>query len=328
VRTYLSFFVALPVGFFLCVAFFVILLNHELGVPTYTSAWAKYLYDRKEALAAHIHQPKLLLVGGSATLFGLNAGTIQAETGVPTVNFGTHAGLQAIYILHRVELTARPGDTVLLVLEYGIYSLASHVVGDDYILARDPSYFRQLSWLEKLEMAERVPWKRLREKPMAPLVPIVPKDVTPFSVGPETIDDHGDEMYNVKVQDPAAKAKNIRDGTITPLPNGGFFSGEPPGLVEFLRWARNHQVRVLATFPQSVYKPQYDGPEFRLACQQVENFYAGHGVPVLGTPQEALLPEVEFYNDIYHLLHGPAIERTKRLVPYLMPYMSSGRITK
>src|ERR1035437_2430394 len=116
----------------------------NLGVPSPGSRWAFEVNQQKRRVADQTASPRLLLVGGSATLFGLSAKEIEAQTGWHTINLGTHAALGTTYILHLAEQTAGPGDTVLLVLEYELYTYGklngAWVVNllVDSIVSRDP----------------------------------------------------------------------------------------------------------------------------------------------------------------------------------------------
>ncbi len=322
-RVPLRFFIALPLGLIVGAGFFLALIYHQLGVPTQQAAWCHYLIVKKQALASRLTGPKLLLVSGSSTLFGLSARTIQEETGFPTVNFGLHAGLGTSYILQVAERNARPGDYVLLSLEYEADEVdtISPVVRDDYLLAEDTDSFRHLPLIEKIQMAIRIPYKRLdlTRHPYRPR-PTPPDQASPYSLGVETIDDYGDEIYNVHPYDSPSRTSTL--GMFCSLKDG-----YPPGdqpfrtTLAFCRWAKANHVTVLATFPSVLYRPEYDLPAALAAIRRTQDFYASQGIPVLGTAREAMLPADQYYDTIYHLTHAAAIERTRRLVPYLKPWL-------
>ena len=102
-----KFLAALVTGFILVVLVTVIAFCLNLGVPIAgTSSWASELNQKKRALAAQVPSPKLLLVGGSATLFGISAREIEKQTGFRTVNLSTHASLGTPYILHLAQAAA------------------------------------------------------------------------------------------------------------------------------------------------------------------------------------------------------------------------------
>src|ERR1022692_1229931 len=88
-----SFLVALLAGFLLMFGLLVGAFCLNLGVPSPSSRWAFELNQKKRHMADQAASPRLLLVGGSATLFGLSAKEIEAQTGCHTINLGTHAAL-------------------------------------------------------------------------------------------------------------------------------------------------------------------------------------------------------------------------------------------
>jgi len=109
-----NFITAFAAAFFLVFGLTVAGFCLNLGVRSNSSQWAFDINEKKMRLAAQTGSPKLLLVGGSATLFGVSAREIQNQTGFRTINLGTHASLGTSYILYLAQEAAKPGDTVLL----------------------------------------------------------------------------------------------------------------------------------------------------------------------------------------------------------------------
>ena len=70
--------------------------------------------------------PRLLLVGGSGTAFGVDSQLLEDSLHLPVVNLAIHADLGLPFILRQVQSVARPGDVVLLIPEYLLGR------GDDY----------------------------------------------------------------------------------------------------------------------------------------------------------------------------------------------------
>ena len=65
---------------------------------------------------------KTLVVGGSATLFGVDSGAIERATGAPVLNFGLHAGLDIDLLLAEASTFIDQNDRVVLPLEFDHYS--------------------------------------------------------------------------------------------------------------------------------------------------------------------------------------------------------------
>jgi len=321
------FILGLACGLLLAIGLFVSLLFTQLGQRTNSSSWASDLIEKKEALAAAIPGPKLLIFGGSGTTFGVSAQRIQEITGVPSVNMGTHAGLNMDLILHLARKTARPGDTVLLVPEYELYASMSEWEGhDDYILAHDAAFFHQMSWIDKIYMATRIPFKRIqkgfaiRRKPEVP-----PRPHSPYTDGASFINGYGDETGN-PASERLLHATNL-DIRSTVLVNG-LYSASGFGFDQirvFARWAKAHRVKVLATFPNIMQRAEYEGPNADAAIKTITDFYAEVSVPVVGTAREAMMPPDDYFDTYYHLTREAAAKRSERLALALRPYLNPGK---
>ena len=85
------------------------------------TAWLRGLYERKEAAARRIAEPKIVLIGGSGTHYSFSAEYLAKRTGIPAVNLGTHAGLGLEYLLYRARRSLRPGDVAVLAIEPPLY---------------------------------------------------------------------------------------------------------------------------------------------------------------------------------------------------------------
>jgi hypothetical protein len=320
------FILGLACGLLLAMGVFVALLYTQLGVATLSAKWAHDIMEKKRALAEAAPGPRLLLVGGSGTTFGLSAQEIQKRTGRQTLNMGTHAGLNLDYILYWARQVARPGDTVLLVPEYELYVSDSWEARDNYILAYDPAFFHRMSFFDKIAMATRVPFKRIqkgfanRRKPEPP-----PRPHPPYTDGASFIDEFGDETGNPAAQRPAQAANlDIKSEVLV----NGLAGDDDFGfdqIREFLRWATAHQVKVLATFPNIRHQPEYDTPKADEAIKTITDFYKSLGIPVVGNAREVMLPSDQFFDTYYHLTREAAVERTDRLVPELKPYLDADK---
>jgi hypothetical protein len=317
--------VGLPAGLVVAFGIFAALTWLRLGVPTPGSNWCRQMQQKKEAIAAAVEGPRLLVVGGSSVLFGIQAELIQRETGRPTINLGTHAALGPRYLLHRARAVARPGDTILLALEYELYEWGDadgsrwmDAIYVDYLLSSDPDYFRSLPVARLFEVAMRQPIRQLRRavksrfnpKPI-PAVPIY--DVANLNANGD-LTGHGAAQRpgrNLDVEQPHA---NLVQGLQT---NGGAWQI----VADFCHWAETNQVRVLATFPNLAHQPEYDALAGQQAPAAIEQFYRAHHVPIVGTAREAMRPKEDYFDTRYHLTEEAAAERTRRLIAALKPIL-------
>lgn len=299
------------------------------GVPTVSSAPLCALLAEKRRIARSLAAsgPRLFLVAGSSTHFGISAAQIEAALGRPTVNYGNSGALSLDVMLGDVRRLARPGDWVLLVPEYSHYDRASiNSVLVDYLLACAVDSLRDLPLAQRIEAVFAPSPLRLGAGIAARLgldgaaealayldqpLPLGERYVADVKIGPR-----GDGLVN-------------RRAAITPKLRGrvaGFralplsFRPDSDGLLAlaaFASWARAQGVRVLATWPNALRFDAYreTGPQgfFR----RVEAFYGALGVPVLGTPEAAMFEAGDFYDTNYHLHDEAVARRTEALVPLL-----------
>lgn len=315
------FLLALASGFILALGIFVGLLYTQLGVPTVSSSWAYGITQGKLEIAHRITGPKLILVGGSATLFGLDAEIIQRETGIPTVNLGTHAGIGLDYILDLAKRAAQPGDTVLLIPEYQLYADPfGSELRDDYILSRAPEFFHRLSWYDKIDMATRVPFKRFQKGWRNRRHPEkAPRPHPPYTDGAASLNANGDETEN-QAADRPAWGPNM--DLLPPCLTDGLDTDDTPGfraLADFIAWAKARQITVLATFPPMINHPEYRNFPALQTFTTITDFYRAHQVPMIGTPEENLLPAADFFDTFYHLTRESAVAHTEHFIPELKP---------
>jgi hypothetical protein len=318
-----KFFAGLVAGFMLALGLTATAFSLNLGVATGTSRWAFQLNQIKRQLAARTPSPKLLLVGGSATLFGVSAREIQRQTGMGTVNLSTHAALGTTYILDLAQKAAKPGDTVLLVLEYELYNYGKmeQTWADkllvDYLVSRDPAFVRRLSLREQWTIFMLTSHSRLLEGLKNRLRAERPYDDEGMGVySTRHLNQWGDLTQHTKAhrlvqRDPILRTKSALGRGLSEHPLGF----DP--IAAFCGWARTNHIRVLATFPNIRDRPDYHTPVAERSARTIKDFFTSLGVPVIGDYTDALLPDDDLLDTIYHPTEEAALARTQRLIPKL-----------
>ena len=302
------------------------LIYFQLGVPTRASIWAYEINQKKLQRAASIQQPKLLLVGGSATLFGVQAELIESRLNYPTINLGTHAGLGSAYMLHLVRQAAKPGDTVVLAFEYNTFGsgvVRRDAVYVDYLFARDPKYFLALPWTSKFQVAMLMTMPRLRKGVRNRFRP-ESTQLAPGVYDPNELDAHGDQLGNEARNRPVKRDhRYVSEGALT-------LRGlkEAPAfelIAEFVRWARANNIRVFATYPNILEHPAYRTSAAKETLGQVEEFYKRLQVPMIGSFEQSMMPPSMFFDTCYHMTREGAAIRTERLIPHLAAILNRER---
>lgn len=136
----------------------------QLGNPHPNNAWIEEANDYKRQLAQAQSSPKILVVAGSAAMFGVNSQYLEDAYHRPTVNLGVNAGISLPAILHGAERTIKPGDLVLLPLEYPLYNKKEAVSSSLVHWANShPETLLQLPFKRALEVFFKTSYTRILE---------------------------------------------------------------------------------------------------------------------------------------------------------------------
>ena len=319
------FLLCLPLGLALAFGLYTALFWLQLGAPTLSSRWTYELFERKMRIAAGLKRPALFLLGGSATLFGLNAAQIERDTGLPTVNFGTHAALWPDYIFKQVRPALRAGDTVVLAPEYELYfwnrpratALAEDVLLD-YLVARDPAYLAGLPWRDRFTVFMCMPLTRLKYGVRSRLFGLPARPPEPV-YDARWLEGHGDQTHHAGGSDQRKPAvvRRVDATVLRPLP------ADTRGWEEirkFCAWAAAHGVRVIAAYPPLARRPEYSPAVTGGLARWIQDGYAKLGVPMLGKPEDAMYADDQFFDSCYHLTEEGASAHTTNLVRLLQAH--------
>ncbi|NEO92592.1 MAG: hypothetical protein F6K56_21070 [Moorea sp. SIO3G5] len=318
---YLRYFQSIFSGLLISCLIFLFAVLFQIGAPTESSRWTDEIYTIKSNIANSIETPKLVIVAGSNALFGISCSQIHQETFVSCLNGATYAGLGIDYILTRARSWLKPGDLVLLPLEYEHYTDDGKPTAAliDYLLARDPKYLLSLNLINQFRFISGIPWKRVQEG-------IVVKFKTPQpwndSYHSETINKYGDEIANRKADMTKRHIKKI--AKTNPLNQIGESITSSHGIstiIKFINWCKNHNIKVIATWPNTIWFDVYQEPRKQDFFKSIENFYQRRSVPILGKPEDFMYDKSMFYDTSYHLHDLGVNHRTKQLIDLIQPYL-------
>lgn len=125
----------------------------QLGAPRTAEYWIYGEKILKTHLAKKITSPKLIVISGSNALYGINSELISKKIHRPVVNMGIHAGLPLDWLFTLAETVAKPGDILILPLEWEYY-MNSFVFPSSWVFrqvaAWDIDYFYSLNLIRKL----------------------------------------------------------------------------------------------------------------------------------------------------------------------------------
>jgi hypothetical protein len=272
--------------------------------PTPDITWIRDLYRHKDAALARIPGPRLLLVGGSAVHFGFDADRITAALGIEAFNYGAHGGLDLTYLLDRAERAARPGDTVLLAIEYPLFRTAVPFTALPvfYSSFHDKRFWQRMPaglWLDYASQYDprlvvRAATDNLTHWKRAPL------SERGGGYLAATIDARGSERGATRtaVTQRMRQQVALDRQVIRPLDRHSPGSRAVAG---FVRRQQERGVAVLAGWPPSQWRPEYREPAAHCLFAELRAFWEDLGVAVIGTPEQFMVPEEAVYDTSFHM---------------------------
>jgi hypothetical protein len=199
----------------------------------------------------------------------------------------------------------QPGDVVLLALEYNHYVSDGPTAGAvDYILGCGRGYFLALPLNEKLQYIFGLRLSRIYESWIFNPTVIAKRgdqsNLTPW----------GDMKLIPEVFPPLSGPDRIRMSLYRPMPiimNPRSHGAQT--IAAFVAWAKEHNVKVIGTWPNTIDFPEY---AHATGFEEIRRFYGGLGVRMVGDVSSSLLPLSMFYNTQYHLnIEGTRVRSTQ-----------------
>ena len=319
-----SYWISLVVTLLLLSALWSLLFRLQLGQPVPGARWMAEAYALKQARAAALPSPKVVVLAGSNALFSLDSGRLEAAWGRPVVNLGVNAALGLDYILRSAEPYLNPGDLVLMPLEYPLYQgdttpsaqLLDHVVG------QDPDYWRGRPLHERAAFVARLPAARLlaglRRQP-DPLPPGA------GLYGGQHLDARGDYTHNdperltpeeraaVEAAHAAARAKRHTYGR-DDRPNALGWRR----LRAFQRRLQARGVTLWLAPPTLMDQPSYhQDPRERRYYETLPERVRALGLSFFGEPRAFMYAPEDFFDTPYHLTAAARARHTQALIERL-----------
>lgn len=287
----------------LLLGWFIWQFNGE-GAELSIYAATRVKHDRLDAAPS----PRAIVVGGSSLLYGIDSPRLGEATGYNVVNMGLIGGLRLEFMLREVEHSTRPGDLVILGLEYPQFTQAASAAGTQVlmrVLLNRPSSIRFLSWehwrllgdggvLEELGIAFRQAFKNVtsgsREESERPINEY--GDLVQFH--------HVDKEPNGATQ--RAIPRRLRWEII---------EANIERVNEFARTVRASGADVVYVYPP--FSRTYWESDRDRAVAFHEALLERLDVPIIATQRAMIQPSPNFINDSYHLWGAGVRAHTDRI---------------
>ena len=295
-----GFFWGVLIGVFCWSLGWAVLIFGQLGRPHPDNAWVIGVYDAKiQAIENIINKPKLLIVGGSASLFGIDSSTLSKELGMPSVNFGTNAGVGTHALPDKADAYVGEGDLILMPLEYRLllwdgfpsYVTLSWALQHPSDLLR--WNFKSLMWGFWHLPAARV-WQGYSK------LQLTLASERPY--GPHRINHHGDQILTEASE--RSKEQWLKLIRHPPERYDEYLSASTYGLNLWEYYWRRWQARgacLLVIPPPFLDHSSYHTPASEEFFDGIPERVRSRGVDYLGKPQDVFFPVEAMFDTNYHL---------------------------
>ncbi|RJP84136.1 MAG: hypothetical protein C4518_19725 [Desulfobacteraceae bacterium] len=312
-KKYKKYVISILCAFFILYGLSVVWVLTGYFCPKNDTFWVNHLYQKKEAYAQSIHEPKIVIVSGSSGLYGVSAEKIEQHFKIPTVNLSTHAGLRDYYY-HRAKKTLRAGDLVILAPEYTQYFFDSSMsdVKSDYILNFDRSCLKNLPVAEQFQILKTYahPWKIMRDGCLFFMKQ--KKGTLDTLCSSRVLNRNGDIVGGFGTKKYSIELISLMPGRFDPEKYGmKKFSG-------FIHWCETEGVQILVTWPGTppLINTALNEP-YSLFTDALMAFLSHSGVEILGQPKDFFMPESYMFDTIYHLNPEGIQFRTAKIIGLL-----------
>jgi hypothetical protein len=323
-------------------AIFAAAFVYQLGAPVAAEYWVPEIKTVKLFLAGRIVGRKLIVLGGSNALFGLDSTRIETETGIPTVNLAIHAGLSLDYLVVYARPVLRPGDLLVLTLEYSYFESdnANAWWFSSNVMAWEPEYVSTLGPVGAVAFVLSTSTKRVVEGVFSQISRERlrqvygrrvrdPREVIdqanknwregghqrstdPYSF--LSIDEHGDVQSNIG----SFYHDDPETASVPPFPEA---SAPWRRLDRLARQCKADGIRLFLAWPALPDSAgRYQG-QARRNLAQIRRRAEMLGLTTLGDPTEYALDRRYFFNTEYHLNQEGRELRTRTLLSHLVPQL-------
>lgn len=313
-----SFLVGLGAGALVLALTLTALVLGQSGRPHMGSLWVDQTVEKKLKAAREAGSPKILLISGSNSMFGINSGMLETAYGRPVVNLGVNAGLLLPLVLANAKPALGPGDIALVPLEYPLYHYNGEInqVLVDYLLSRADRFWEQPLWT-RLRVIAHAPLPRLLEGYKG----LPPEFVLTGFYGPHRVDERGDQIGTSRalrtppLQQELAATPIRRYGREAPTDAEGWRI-----LADFGAYARSRGTCLIFVPPAFMERPEYrNDPIERGFYENLPARVRSLGFAYVGRPFDFMMPPDDFLNTDYHLVDEARQKFTLKLVEALGP---------
>lgn len=312
----------LLIGIFTAGVSWEVLLFFVKDKPVPNAVFTQSIIDAKlvsEVLKSE--NPKVLFVGGSNVLFGVDSKQFSQSTGIPSINFGCAAGMGPELILDLISNHLSSEDLVVMNWEYEHFRFERSGIIDltylNLLMSYQHEFKRKLPFIDQRHLSLSTPFSHFREAVLCHFNPLVDNNIYRCNW---LIDNEGNVRSNKGVQ--ISKKELIASPSSLLTTEITFTSDIKDIFSNFVKDCRKRNVQLFASWPNTFANPVYFENEIVDAnIKTIRRFWNSMGVEVVGNYKDSMLESEYFYDTVYHLNAEGVRLRTEKLTSQLKPYL-------
>lgn len=279
----------------------------------FTTANRSVPFDHSKFLVAAVSSPRIVIDGGSSSMFGIVPATIEQRFRMPVVDAADNASIPLKMKVHRIVRYAQHGDIILLPLEW-VYYTRSEMPSDfiDKTPDENSSYYGSLPFFDRARFV------------VSSISMHNVSDAFRLYLKPTLARDHVTNIGNLLKRFPYGDRKDDtrRRSSVAGLICADYLGSEGP-IVDDMRWAarelrdlqEKRGVRIYVTWPAVAGEDCYRSSGLQMAARQL---FAENDILVVGDPADSAFAPSHMLDTYYHVDSGAAAIRTERLIQRLL----------
>ncbi len=275
-------------------------------LPVTPKAKDYYLFSKKDkdSLLEHVESPRIIFVGGSNLVFGLNSNLIKDSLDINPINAGITASVGLIYMMDNTLSRIKYGDIVVIAPEYQQFFGNFAYGGNDLVRLLFDIEFSGIEKLNKKQLINVA--KNSPEYFVSKFYPSQYMNVDKNTVYSMNIfNEYGDSQFHWKIPKQDFSPSELFTHEI----NYSIFDE----LNNFSKSARNKGASVLITFP-CFQSTSYEINRERIKEIEEELRKRKRNYIILGNSERYKFPDSLMFDTPYHLLKKGVDLRTKLLI--------------
>lgn len=307
-------------GFIVASIILYALLTYTL-LP-FAEPWIKNVYMIKHHITNMTKTSRIIVAGGSSTLFGFNGELVEKYSKYNFLNLGSHAGLPINYHLDQILATVKKGDIVFLPLEFTYYYKTAPYQESWYIqnmLFWDKDYNKYITptgilysllTTRPTELIKAIP-KHLKQQDKSPLEKWQKGETTSDTYSFLNLDKYGDFCFNRR-SSYSNNPKYIDNNQNI----SEFF------IKEFLQTKEKlnkKSVKIFLIYPPTIKNPNFnlDKDDAIKRIDHLKNELKKYNIEILGDPRDFHFDRELFFDTEYHLNCNGAKQRSLNFLKLL-----------